>query len=768
MINLLVTFIIRHNKWLLAATAVMVVTFSPAFAHIHIGRSYVGFFPPKSDPEHIFLDRVGQEFGGDNDAIIAIVHDSIFAAETLERIRTVTQEIEQLPAVQTVLSLTNANIIKSEHDELYFRNISEHMPTSREEVVQFRQDIMDNPLYVDSLISRDGETTLIIAAVERDGPQEILTSSIQRIRSLAAEWHGPEEAYADGIASLSTEIFEMVSSDLKIYLPLTLVFVVGILFIVFRSGWSVLLPLLSIVIAIVCTYSIMAMVDIRISALTAMLPPIIAALGISYSIHLFAGYFRQKSMESDSRGAMEKTLKNILLAIWLSAITTAIGFASLTLVNVTAVRQLGFFLVSGVMFVLLLITFFVPAASIRLFDRRGAMKEKPRPAPRRFRSALGDIFRRYRAHVVIVTIVLVVLSIVGFFRIDVETDPYHYFRAKAPMKHAMDVIAKRLRSIANISIIIESPRESGIEDYELLKSIEELQNILNQQPTVGKTISVVDYLKLVNKSMHDNDPAYYVLPRSGEEIAQYLLVYSLADAQRTLDEYIDLEHRMARIEVRTSLTSSAAILNFRNFIDEQCARLFGSDISWKATGEPILVGITAQTVLRGIIMSFGLAATAISVIMVLLFRSVKMGLVAMVPNILPLVFILGFMGWANIQFNVATSLVVCVAIGIAVDDTIHFLVRYFYELKKTNHYLIRSITGVKITDGQRQAIATTMGFVSRPIVMTSIAIFLGFIVLGFSQFIPMSWFGILTAITMVYCLLCDLIILPVLLTSISL
>ncbi len=153
--------------------------------------------------------------------------------------------------------------------------------------------------------------------------------------------------------------------------------------------------------------------------------------------------------------------------------------------------------------------------------------------------------------------------------------------------------------------------------------------------------------------------------------------------------------------------------------------------------------------------------------MVILFRSFKMGIVAMIPNLLPLLFIIGVMGAADIPFNIGTSIVICLAIGIAVDDTIHFLVRFLYELRRTNHYLIRSITGARITGGQKYAVAATMCYVRRPIVLTSVAIFFGFAMLGLSQFVPVMLFGILTAVTMVFCLLCDLILLPAMLRSVS-
>jgi predicted RND superfamily exporter protein len=365
------------------------------------------------------------------------------------------------------------------------------------------------------------------------------------------------------------------------------------------------------------------------------------------------------------------------------------------------------------------------------------------------------------------TIVTVAFGIIGIFRLHVETNVIEYFHPSAPFRQAVEIISERLQGTAPIDIIIEGSKAGDIEDPKLLKSIEKMQSSLGRHPAFGKSTSVVDYLKLINKAMHNNDQSHYVLPQTKEEVSQYLLVYSLADDQKTLDQYMDYDYRIARIRVRTGATSSSGVIELKDFIEQQAEGIFPPNIKWKVTGDQILSAESAQHLSHGILYSFSLAMIIISIIMMLLFRSVKMGAVAMIPNMLPIIFVLGVMGWGGIEFNIGTSIVVCVAIGIAVDDTIHFLVRYFYELKQTNHYLIRALTGVKITDGQKQAIWTTLDHVRRPITLTSVAIFLGFGVLGFSQFVPIEWFGILTALTMIFCLLCDLFILPVLLSSIS-
>jgi len=767
MIDRLITFILNRRGWLIAAIVLIIILLVPGFTRVEIGSTYAQVFPPKSDPERIFLDSVYDDFGNDNNIIIAITHDDVFSISTLKKIQGLTEQLEDLPAVEYVKSLTNANIIKSDNGELHLQNISDEIPTTEAAVEQFRKDILGNSLYANNLVSGDNKTTIVNAIIDLSYPDEEVRFAVEEAQRLARLVEGPEQIHVVGQQAMSYEIFRLMSSDLVTYLPFSLLIIGVILLLNFRSGWIVLMTLVAVAVALMSTYSIMAMLDIPIFILTAALPPIITALGVSYAIHLFTMYSRQRVDVAPRGQVLKKTLRHILLAILLSAVTTAIGFASLMLVNIVAIRRMGAFLTVGLLFMISMVAFFIPPLLMYVFPRVRQRRHQWASDVGHPLAQFAGVCVRRRILILLIALGLGAISVVGLTRLNIETDIHQFFRERSPFRQALDIIAERLHGTTPINIVLEASGKMGVEDPALLKSIEQLQERLDAHPTVGKTVSVADYIKIINKALHDDDPAYYVIPDTRDEVAQYLLAYSLADTQRTLDHYIDFERKRTNIAVRSSLTSSMAVLDFRDYIEDCCEPIFSSGVTWKVTSDSVLMSITARHIAEGILISFILAAAIISLIMVFLFRSIKMGLIAMIPNILPMLLILGLMGWVGIDFNIGTCIVVCLAIGIAVDDTIHFLVRYFYELKLTNHYLIRELTGVRITSGQRLAIATTMRHVGRPIILTSIAICFGFGVLAFSQFVPVASFGILAAITMIYCLLCDLVLLPALLASTS-
>jgi len=374
---------------------------------------------------------------------------------------------------------------------------------------------------------------------------------------------------------------------------------------------------------------------------------------------------------------------------------------------------------------------------------------------------------RRRVVIFILTGIATAISLIGVHKLDVDTDVYKYFRQSSPFSVSTKMIGRLFKGVVSLNLVIEGVKEGAFEDPSILRSIEMFQEYADKLPEVGKTVSMVDYLKMINRTLHNNDPDYYVLPKTKEDVAQYLLVYSIADPEKTLNQYVDYERRSAKVLLRTAVPRTTAIINLGRQIEEECNKLFPPEISCKVTSSAYLTSEASQKIAHGIFVSFASAGVAITVVMFFLFRSFKMALISMIPNVLPIAFILGIMGWFGIQFNMGTSIVICMAIGISVDDTITYLVRYFYELKLTNHYLIRKTTGVRITEAQIETIHTASRHVARPIVVTAIAVCLGFIILSFSQFVPVMWYGILTTLTMIISAVFELVILPPLLASIS-
>ena len=767
MIEKTTNFILRFHKPLMVGVLVLTAILFYWFTRIEIATGMSGLTPARGHAERDYLDRTNEDLGSDYFMLIVLNHDQIFSSSTLTKIDRLSSEIAKHPMVDDVLSLSTANVIKGRDNEIYLQNIAGNIPMTDEMIAQFRSDILSNPLYAGNLISNNERATLITVFLDYvNHSNKALIEATNDIEALAMAAAGPEEIYTHGPPILSRTEYKMLSADLRIYVPLMILIAAVITCITLRCWQFVAISFVYIFMCIIWTYGTMGLAEDSLSLLTSIIPPILAALGISYAVHIFSEYLRQRGIESDPKVNVGRTMRNILLAVWLSIITTAVGFGSLSLVQVEGIIDFSIYLVVGMLSLWILATFFITVALI-IFHPPGRTEPTKRPSTPAGKSNQIANFVVRRRHIILVVSALAVAPLaIGIKRLNIDTDVYKIFKPSAPIIQATHALAKDFHGATAISVVMEGNASGDIEDPAILKSIEKLQAFLDRLPYVSKSMSVVDYIKTINKAFHDDETSYYRLPDSKEEISQYLLVYSLADPERTLDRYKDYNHRIARISLRIGLTSSSSILEFKKLIEQKCSELFPPGFKWKVTNEPVLFAITSQLLGWGILISFSIAALVIFVIMVILFRSLKMGVIAMIPNLLPVLATLALMGWTGIDFNIGTSIIICVAIGIAVDDTIHFLTRYFNELKRTNHYLIRRYTDIKITGDQIRTIGVTFNRVQRPIILTSVVIFCGFMVLAFSQFVPIMFFGILTALTMVFCLLCDLILLPALLASV--
>jgi len=376
MLNTFIAYILRFHKHFIAASVIATVALFFWFAKIKIAATHEGYFPPKGDPEYEYFQKAIKTFGSNYYVIIAINgNGSVFSYPMLEKIGKLTSKYEKLPTVKNVASLTSAVIIKSRHDEILLKDISDSIPSTEAGIQKFREDILGNPLYESNLVSKDEHSTIIYVAIDENAPREASRKTIDQIRQIAAAEFGAETIYITGEAMFDSLCYQKTWDDIRIFVPLIILLIALIVYLNFRNVWCVILSIAYIIIALEWTYSIMSISNVSISLLTASFLPVVAVVGISNSVHFFTEYFRWRSQEKEPRQAVKETLQDVLLPIWLKLLTTAIGFSSLALVNVEAIKRMGVFLTVGVVSILLLITFFIPSIIILFTPKLSVEKQ---------------------------------------------------------------------------------------------------------------------------------------------------------------------------------------------------------------------------------------------------------------------------------------------------------------------------------------------------------------------------------------------------------
>jgi len=364
----------------------------------------------------------------------------------------------------------------------------------------------------------------------------------------------------------------------------------------------------------------------------------------------------------------------------------------------------------------------------------------------RLLSAIIHLNLRHQKTTFILLSLIAVAGLIGISRIQVETNPVEFFKKDTPVARHFHDIYRDLSGSFPLSVVVSSRQEGYFEDPQCLQRIEELQGFLNTLPGVDKTISLVDYLKFINYASNQYDPRFYKLPEAGFEIRMLINSFKTLLGQDMLLRFVSPDFSRAHVMIRSHISSSVDFLSAEARVQDYLHENFPHDMAFQVTGFGIVISHSSQLISEGQVKSLGLTLALIFAIMFMLFMSYKVGFIALLPNCLPIIVTFGVMGWFHIPLSMATSLVASIAIGLAVDDTIHYLVGYNREFKRDLN--------------REMAMEKTIRHLGRPMIFTTLTIALGFAILMFSNFRPTATFGLLMVVTMFSALAGDLILLP--------
>jgi hydrophobe/amphiphile efflux-3 (HAE3) family protein len=736
----LVFSILKHPTLIITSIFLFTVIAFTFVPRIRMDNTIEAFFD-KESRSYIAFQEWKDQFGDDQFIVIAFADDDIFTEENLTRIASVTKKIESLEYVHEVTSLTSINdIIGSENDFIVERLIKE-VPSDSEELEALKKRATENPLYLKNIISKDGRTAGIMVELENlpDSYELYRKEVMQNVRRvLKGEFSEGKKYYISGPTAEEFFYTRFMQQDLKTFLPLALIVIVIVLFFSFRKISGTVLPLSAILITLAWTMFFFYILGFTINNATTLIPPIVLAIVLADSIHFVSEGMHRK---------VKPTIEHLALPCFLTSLTTAIGFFSLMVSRINPIKELG--LVAGVGILLAYgITFTLLPA---LIGRFGLFKDA-QPARHtlkdtfdEFMVKIGNFNKKFNVFILIAAFGVIILSFLGLSRIKVETNVLEYFKKESYIYKSTDFINDNLSGTYFLEISLKAKGRDYFKEPESLRKIEGLQEFLQEVPQVDKATSVVDYIKEINKSFHNENSDFYSIPPTKRLVAQYLLLYGATD----LNDYVDSEWEWATVQARLSERTTSGIKEIIKKIEDYLNENFQAPVETEILGWPVLDAEVNDYVTKGQIQSLGLAMLVIFGIIFIIFRSLPVGMISIVPNALPILINFGLMGILGIRLDTATSMISAIGIGIIVDDTIHFLHNFGQELKKDDDYT--------------NAMYRTLSNKGRPIVLTSVILFFGFGVVTFSKFMPTVYFGLLSALMMLTALLADLIVLPALL-----
>ncbi len=740
------SFILRHSVLLIILFALLTLKFSFLLPKIEIDSSADIFFD-RQGQSYLKLQDWKKQFGNDEHVIIAFSDKNIFTEKNLTLISKLTDRLELLENVDNIRSLTNVNNIIGQKNDFIVEKLIEEIPSDKDALAKLKTAALRNPLYVKNVISKDAKTTALIVELENHPSKNSIYKKevIDNISQILKEKPFARKTYyLSGLPVIECFFAAYMQKDLRLFIPLMLVVITGILYFTFRKIKIVILPLICIVIILTLTMPLLYFLGFSINNVTTMIPPILMAIAIADSIH-----FIDESIGKQKSTAIENTMRHLLFPCFLTTVTTTVGFLALSLNRIPPVRQLGIVAAAGITIAFIVTFTFLPALAkqMNLFSNENNKPIKKKDfiekKLNKYLLKLGDFNKKYKFIILMGTLLLIGICFVGITRIKVETSVLEYFQKDSPIYQSTTYIEDHLTGIQVLNISFKSDVQDYFKNPEVLKEIEQLRTFLQTIKEVDTVTSVTDYIKDIHQSFHNENSAFYKIPDSKNLIAQYLLLYG----QNDLNSFVDSQWQWTTVRVHLKEHSTTRLKKIIKRIEQYLKTHRFAFPQFDILGQTVLEVESNNAVTKGQMRSLGLAMIVIFGMMFLVFRSIPIGLVSIIPNILPLLINFGIMGWFGIRLDSATSMISAIGIGIIVDDTIHFLHTFEESLKETAGDYTQAMYNTLVTKG-------------RPIILTSVILFFGFGVVIFSKFVPTSYFGLLSALIMINALLADLIILP--------
>jgi predicted RND superfamily exporter protein len=752
MLERYVRLVAHRPLWTLAANAAVTLFFAlqlvdlPTLTPRLLIQTEIEKVLPEQGEYRDFYGHFRKLFGNYEMVFVGIAGADVFTAEGLERIQRLTRELERVDGVRRVLSLANAPGIRSEGGDLRIANAYDEIPRDAAGLAEIRTRVLADPMLAGNLVAEDGRATALLVYPDEMSEREFRERRIDHeIERVAREQVGDAaRVLMAGNPALKATTGRILLRDLLLLVPLSFAFMGLIAFYTFRSLPGVAIPLLSIGLAQIWTAGTMVLLDRSLNLVTFIVPILINAVGFADSIHLIAEH--DEALQEGHRGgdAAAIALRRVVFPVFFAAATTVAGFVSLLSNPLPAIREFGAFCIVGVIAAFVIAMTMGPAI-LSLAGRKPRTARTSEFAARvdRWAERLAVFNIEHRRAYFVAAILLTLISLYGVTRIVVSTSFVTNLAETNPIRMSSEAFDRELGGSTTFHVVLEGGSPDLFKEPENLRTLRSLQTWLDEQPEVSKTTSIADYLMQVNRAFRGGDPDQFVLPDSKRAISQFLFFFWYDG----LEDLVTSKFSDAHIMVRAPAVDSQSI---NRFIDRVEARLreLPAPFVGHVTGDTVLIGRTMDEIAWGQAVSLTGAIWLIYAIMAWYFRSFRIAFWALIPNILPVNVYFGMLGLTGVTLNIITSLVACVVLGVAVDDTIHFLVRYR--------------DGMERFRDERQAVIAALRGVARPTTAMNAALCVGLLVLAGSGLRHQVEFAVLSAATLGFAWLMDMTFTPAL------
>ncbi len=743
-------YIVDNTKTCLFVSFLVLVALSSGIPKIHANYSVKGWL---MDHDKRLTDLKAHEgIFGSSDTIDIMVYNEkgLFDETTIKAIQDITNDLWQIKHIVRVESLTNYNSIESEEDDIFITPfLDEEVELTPENLVLKRDRAVNDRQLVNSTISKSGRFTYIRAFLDTFDGTPPYDQVVVDTEALLEKYHNkvPDvKFYLGGISFINESLQRASDRDMMVVFPIVVGILSLILFLFFRNFLGIILPFSLVGLSIISAFGVEGHLGIELSSIIAALPAILIAIGLADSIHILITYrhFYIFDRMNEHDAAIAALKKNFIPTL-LTTLTTAIGFFSLTSTEIKPIYNLGILSGIGTCIAWFYTYFFLGPLLTKVHFKVERYDDS------KF-TAFDGIFNfaeKYKLAINIITPIVTIASIYFGMQNYINADPIEYFDDHTPVKKAFDMVRKEFGGSRMIELVFDSEKPEGVKDPEFMKKADELTQWMLKDEKIIRVSSVLDIVKQMNKTLHSDNEDFYAVPDTRRAIADQLFLYTLGLPQGLdLKNQLSLDNRRFRVLVMWDINDSTAAIAKTDEILKK-AKEIGIHI-YEAGQSPIYNRVN-DLVVNTLLTSMSISLPIIFLIILFVFKDLKLALLSLIPNVFPLSVAAGIMYLVGDDLNIGNVIVFAVCLGIAVDDTIHFI----------SNYKLKVLQGMNGHD----ALASTMHQTGKALALTTAMLTVAFGLFYLGDFVPNQKFGVYCSIILSLALLADLVVLPAALLS---
>ena len=755
--------ILRNRLLILITISVMTLLLACQWQNMRFTFTEANLLPD-THPENIQYEDFIKTFGEEGNLIvIALKDDNFFTEEIFNEWVELNNEINKFSEIDFTISTNNVQeLIKDEIQKKFIlRNLLPNKKIDAVALEKFKQNLLiELPFYKNILYSNDGKSIRSAIYMNKDivntsrRKDFIFQNFIPLINSF--EERTKLDVRISGMPYIRTLNAQNIVDEIGVFVISAMLVTTIIFFLFFRSFRATFISMFVVVIGVMWAFGILGWMGYEITILTALIPPLIIVIGIPNCIFLINKYQQEVAKHGNKAKSLRRVIMKIGNATLMTNLTTASGFATFILTDSKVLKEFGTVASINILAIFLLSLLIIPIIySFMNLPNRKHLQHLNNSFINRFVKWMENKVRYKRINVFIISFLSLIFGIIGIYQINISGSIIEDMPKKSDFFKDILFFDEEFNGIVPIEVIIDTKRKGGASRLSTLKRIDKLEKYIIETPELSPALSMVGGMKFIKQAYYNGNPNYFKLPSSQENsfIARYLK--NLNDSGDLLKNYQDSTAQFSRVTTFMKDIKTERIEEIEIDLLNEIDKIFPNErYDVKLTGKPLLYLKGTHYLIRNLIISLSLAILLIAIFMAYMFRSFKMILISLIPNLLPLIITAGVMGFAGIPLKPSTILVFSIAFGISVDDTIHFLAKYRQELIE-NNWKIKS------------AVYSSLRETAISMFYTSVVLFFGFAVFMSSNFGGTVALGGLVSVTLLFAMLANLILLPSLLISLE-